>query len=71
MSEENVNRPVLIVTGTPPQGWFDRLAAIEELVEICRCPSEEETQARLPEADCAFAWEKGAFWDPRLVGQRG
>ena len=62
MSEENVNRPVLIVAGTPPEGWFDRLAAIEEQVEIRRCPSEEETQARLPEADCAFAWEKGAFW---------
>jgi phosphoglycerate dehydrogenase-like enzyme len=62
MQTSEPHRPVLLVAGTPPQDWFDRLAAIGDRVDIRRGESEEETARLLPEVDCAFAWEIGAFW---------
>lgn len=62
MSDATAARPVLLVAGNPPEDWFDRLAAIEDRVDLRRGTSEQETTALLPQADCAFAWEKGAFW---------
>jgi len=54
--------PVLLVAGTPPEDWFERLAAIGDRVDVRRAASEQETAAILPQADFAFAWEIGAFW---------
>lgn len=62
MPDTTARLPVLLVAGNPPDDWFERLEAVADQVEIRRGSSEEETQALLPEADCAFAWEKGAFW---------
>ena len=62
MSTTHQNRPVLLVAGTPPNDWFQRLSEIDDQVDLRRGASEEETASLLPDTDIAFAWEKGAFW---------